>query len=169
MKAIVVVDYQNDYVVGPMSTRFTQLIEGNICKRIEETLADRGDLYFVIDAFSEDYLYTEEGKRIPINHCIMGTPGAELYGRMNDYLKKGHLIRKQTHGCAEILGKLKIYDVIEVCGVETNTDVLANAIIARTANPNAKVIVRQNCVASRDSLLAEEAVDIMKSLGIDVV
>lgn len=169
MRAIVVVDYQNDYVVGPMSTRFTQLIEGNICKRIEATLAERGDLYFVIDSFGSDYLSTPEGKRVPIKHCIMGTPGTELYGRMNDYSSKGHLIRKQTHGAEELLGKLRMYDEIEICGVETNTDVLANAIVARTANPNAKVVVRQNCVASRDSMLAEEAVDVMRSLGVEII
>jgi len=169
MKALVVVDYQNDHVVGPMSNRYTQLIEGNICKRIDETLESGGKLFFLIKTFNDNYLRTAEGKRIPIMHCIMGTPGAELYGRMNDYRSKGRLIRKSTHGSDELMSLLRSFDEIELCGVETETDVLANAIIARTANPEAKVIIRQNCVASRNSDLAEEALDVLAGIGVEVI
>ena len=145
MRALVVIDYQNDYVVGPLSTRFTQMIEGNICQRIEETLKAGGDVYFVMDMFNEDYLQTPEGKRNPIKHCVRGTAGQELFGR------------------------LRHYGEIELCGLETNKDVIANAVIARSSNPNARIIVRQNCVASRDSLMADEAIDIMKGLGIEIM
>ncbi len=41
MKALVVVDYQNDYVKGPLGSKYAKLIEGNICARIEEFLKDR--------------------------------------------------------------------------------------------------------------------------------
>ena len=169
MKALVVVDYQNDHVVGPLSNRYTQLIEGNICSRIDETLDSGGKLYFVVNSFGDDYLRTAEGKRIPVKHCIMGTPGAELYGRMNDYRTKGHIIRKSTHGSDELMKVLRSYDEIELCGVETESDVLANAVIARTANPDARVVIRQNCIASRNSALAEEALDVLNGLGVEII
>jgi len=169
MKALVVIDYQNDYVVGPLSTRFTQMIEGNICQRIEETLSAGGDVYFVMDMFNENYLQTPEGKRNPIKHCIRGTAGQELFGKMNNYVSKAKILRKDTPGCEELFGRLRHYGEIELCGVETDKDIIANAIIARSSNPNARIIVRQNCVASRDSLMADEASDIMRGLGIEVM
>jgi len=169
MKALLVVDYQNDYVTGPLGSKFAKLIEKNICTRIEETLASRGDVYFLVDAFDHNYLNTEEGRRNPVKHCIWGTPGAEICGKVADYLRQVHVVRKTGPASNEMVSRLKNCSDIEVCGLETNKDVLANAVIARAANPDAKVTVRQNCVASRDSMLAEEAVDIMMGLGIEVL
>jgi nicotinamidase-related amidase len=169
MKALVVVNYQNDYVVGPMSTRFTQMIEGNICKRIEATLEERGSVFFVVDYFTENYLQTSEGKRVPVKHCIRGTAGVELFGKIALYLPRGFLIRKNSPGSKELLDRLKTFEEIEFCGVDTNVDILANAIIARVANPEAVVTIRQNCIATRNSQLAEETLDVMRGLGVEIV
>ncbi len=169
MRALLVVDYQNDYVTGPLGSKYAKLIEKNICARISETLGSRGDVYFLVDAFDHDYLNTEEGRKNPVKHCIWGTPGAEICGQVADYLMQGHVIRKTGPASNELVSRLKNCSDIEVCGLETNKDVLANAVIARAANPSAKVVVRQNCIASRDSMLAEEAIDIMMGLGIEVL
>ncbi len=166
MKALVVVNYQNDYVVGPMWNKYAEFIEQNICRRIEDYLADRGEVFFVMDSFPQNYLDTPEGRRNPIKHCIRGTPGEDLYGKVKNYSSKGHMIRKEAPGSVELMKKLKSYDQVEICGLETNHGVLANAVLARTVNPNSTVIVRENCVAARDSLLAEEAMHVMESLGI---
>ena len=169
MKALLVVDYQNDYVIGPLGSKYAGMIENNICARIEETLGNRNDLYFLVDAFGPDYLDTPEGKKNPVKHCIWGTSGAEVYGKAQAYITKGHVLKKQSPAAHDLVDRLKKYDEIEVCGLETHKDVLANAILARTMNPRARVVIRQNCIASRDSMLAEEATDIMNSLGIDVL
>jgi nicotinamidase-related amidase len=169
MKALVVVCYQKDRVSGPMGHRFAKMIENNICERIEATLSRGGELYFLMDVFEDDYERSAEAIRNPVRHCIRGTDGASLYGKLNDYQSRAYIIRKDTPGCVDLIDSLKRYDEIELCGVDTNTDILSNAIMARTASPFAKVIVRQNCVAAKDSLLAEEATDLMTALGITVM
>ncbi|MBR1452070.1 MAG: isochorismatase family protein, partial [Candidatus Methanomethylophilaceae archaeon] len=95
--------------------------------------------------------------------------GVELYGRVGDFSSKGYLVRKSSPGSDELMRKLARYDDIELCGVETDVDVLANAVVARAANPSANVIVRQNCVASRNTDLSEFALDIMNGMGIKVM
>ena len=169
MKALVVVDYQNDHVTGPLGSKYAPLIENNICKRIEDVLMSRGDVYFVIDYFEENFMTTVNGVTKPVNHCLRGSKGAELYGRVEDFSSKGYLLRKTSPGSNELMRMIARYDEIELCGVETDVGVLANAIIARAANPKANVIVRQNCVASRNTDLSEYALDIMNGMGIKVM
>ena len=166
MKALVVVNYQNDHVVGPVSNRYTQLIEGNIVERIEDTLKSKGKVFFLVDSFNESHFRDQKNG---VRYCIRATPGAELYGRMNDYSSKGSIIRKETYGSEELLGHLRTFDSIEICGVETEKDILANAIIAKTSNPKAEVVVRQNCVATRNSALAEEALDVLSGIGVRIL
>ncbi len=169
MKALVVVDYQNDHVVGSMGCKYAPKIENNICKRIEEVLMSRGDLFFVIDYFEGNFMTMVNGKLSHVNYCVRGTKGVELYGRVGEFSSKGYLVRKSSPGSDELMRMLARYDEIELCGVETDVDILANAVIARAANPSANVIVRQNCVASRNTDLSEFALDIMNGMGIKVM
>ncbi len=169
MKALVVVCYQNDMVKGPMGHTYARMIENNICERIESVLRTRGDLFFLVNSFEDDYEDSAEGQRNPVRHCIRGTHGEKLYGRLNDYAAMGRMIRKDSPGSEDLLDALKHYDDIELCGVDTVKDVLPNAIMARTANPFARVVVMQNCVAAKDSMLAEEAMDILVAVGVNVL
>ena len=63
---------------------------------------------------------------------------------------------------------LKGYDEVELCGVATNICVMANAVIARTANPEARVHIRRDCVASYDRDLGERTLDVMASLQVEI-
>ena len=87
-----------------------------------------------------------------MGHCIKGTPGWEICGRPGELSEdpRCRIIDKPTFGCAELMEVLRGYDEIEICGVATNICVIANAVIARTANPEARVVVRRDCVASYD-------------------
>ena len=58
---------------------------------------------------------------------------------------------------------------MELCGVATNICVIANAVIARTANPEARVYVRRDCVASYDRDLGDKALDVMASLQVEIL
>ena len=170
MKALVVVDYQNDYVKGPLGSKYAKLIEGNICARIEEVLKDRGTLFLVIDYLPPNHPgFIPDGKKKPVKCCIAGTAGADVYGKVGDYLSSGYMIRKDALGSEELLKRLKSYDDIEICGLETNTGIIASAVFARTASPSATVSIRQNCITSGDSELGEEALNVMASMGIRVL
>ncbi len=165
MRILVVVDYQRDFVDGSLGSYHAVAIEDAICSRISEY----EDVVFTMDTHSSDYLDTMEGRLLPVEHCIEDTEGWELYGKVRG-LSEGHvLLRKDTFGCSQLLDILKDYDEIELCGVATNICVIANAVIARTANPQARIIVREDCVASYDQDAGRKALDVMESLQIEVI
>ena len=169
MRALVVVDYQNDFVDGPLGGADAVSIEGSICSRIREFL-DAGDaVYITMDTHGEDYLSTLEGRMLPVPHCIRGTEGWRLYGSVAEYSDRCRVLEKDTFGCSALLSELRGYDEIELCGVATNICVLANAVIARTANPSARIVVRRDCVASYDRPLGEKALDVMESMQVEVL
>ena len=169
MKALVVVEYQNDFVDGSLGSPEALSIEDALCARLEEVLSEGGDLYFTLDTHGTSYLNTFEGKRLPVEHCQVGTFGVKIHGKVGEYVPKGTVLSKTTFGCSRLLEELKDYDEIEICGVATDICVLANAVMARTANPEARITVRRDCVASYDREAGEKALDVMGSLQIDVV
>ncbi len=169
MRALVVVDYQNDFVSGGLGSADAASIEDPICSRMEDFLGSGDDVYVTMDTHGEDYLETLEGRMLPVPHCIRGTDGWRLHGRVGELAGGCTILEKDTFGCRALLDALKKYAEIELCGVATNICVIANAVIARTANPEARVVVRRGCVASYDRELGEKALDVMGSLQIEVL
>jgi nicotinamidase-related amidase len=140
-RALVVVDYQNDFVTGSLGSLQAEAIEGNIVSKIEEYLNAGGEIFFTMDTHDSDYLETDEGIHLPIEHCIKGTPGWNIFGKVAEYQAMGRTIEKGTFGSFDIIEHLKGFDEIEVCGVATNVCVLVNAVLLKTAYPDSKVIV----------------------------
>lgn len=171
MRALVVVDYQNDFVKGTLGSDDAVAIEDAVCGRISEYLGTGDDVFLTKDTHGTDYLRTAEGRLLPVEHCIRGTPGWDLYGRVAELAGRPgcRILEKDTFGCRELMEILRCYDRIEICGVATNICVIANAVIARTANPEARVTVRRDCVASYDRALGEKALEVMESLQVEVV
>jgi len=167
-RALVVVDYQTDFVTGSLGSSHAEAIEKNIVSRIEEYLERKDSVFFTMDTHDAGYLKTDEGTHIPIEHCIRGTPGWRIHGKVADYQCRGKTIEKGTFGSFDAVEQLNGFDVIELCGVATNICVIANAIILKTTYPNSKVIIDPKCVASYDPELHRKALDIMRSLCIDI-
>lgn len=169
MRVLLVIDYQNDFVDGALGSADAVAIEDAVCGRVREYLASSDDVVFTMDTHGEGYLGTLEGRMLPVPHCIEGTGGWELHGKVRALSEGCRILRKGTFGCQELLGILPDYDEIELCGVATNICVMANAVIARTASPQARIVVRRDCVASYDRALGEKALDVMSSLQIEVI
>lgn len=169
MRALLVIDYQNDFVDGALGSADAVAIEDAVCGRVREYLASSDDVVFTMDTHGEGYLSTLEGRMLPVPHCIEGTEGWELHGKVRGLSEGCRILRKGTFGCRDLLDILPAYDEIELCGVATNICVMANAVIARTANPQARIVVRRGCVASYDRALGEKALDVMASLQIEVL
>lgn len=171
-KALVVVDYQVDFVSGALGFAGAELIELIIVGKIEDVRRDGGTVIFTYDTHHENYLDTAEGKKLPVPHCIEGTDGYELYGKVRDCLKEGDIvIRKPSFGSAELLDVLreKGFDEVELCGLVTDICVVSNAIIAKTALPESRVVVDGRACASFDKEAHEAALRVMKSVQIDVL
>lgn len=171
MRALVVVDYQNDFVDGALGSPDAVAICDAVCDLAEAYLSAGDDVFVTMDTHDEGYMGSLEGRFLPVPHCIRGTEGWRLHGRLREIVSRGGctVLEKGTFGCERLLGLLRGYDEIELCGVATNVCVLANAVIARTAAPDARVVVRRSAVASYDRDLGERALGLLPSIQVEVV
>jgi hypothetical protein len=127
---------------------------------------------YTFDTHNENYLETLEGAKLPIKHCIKGTNGHMLYGKVVDYLSKAEAIfEKDTFPSLELANYLKEHpaDVVEVCGLVSNICVLSNVVMIKAALPNARIIVNKNLTDSFDKKLNAETFDILEGLHIEVM
>ena len=168
-RALVVVDYQTDFVAGSLGSPQAKAIEKNIVAKIREYLENGEKVFFTMDTHGKDYLRTDEGIHIPVEHCIKGTPGWRIFGEVAKYQEKGKTVEKGTFGSLDLIGLLEGSDEIELCGVATNICVIANAVILKTAHPGSRVTVDPKCVASYDEDLHRKALEIMRSFSIDIL
>ena len=168
-KALIIVDYQNDFVNGSLGFPQAPALEKKIEQKIKQALKNKTDLIFTLDTHLPDYMNTQEGRNLPISHCIKRTPGWEVYGRINAYLPKAtKIFEKNTFGSLELAAYLQQhgYNEIELAGLVSNICVLSNAILAKTALPEAVIIVDPQATASADPKLHQQTLDVMRGLQI---
>lgn len=172
MKALVVVDYQNDFVNGSLGFAGAELLEPIIVGKIEEYRKKGGRIIFTLDTHGEDYLETAEGGKLPVKHCIKGTEGHKLYGKVAECVCEDDIvITKGTFGSLELAALLKDmnFKEVELCGLVTDICVVTNAVLAKAALPESRVIVDGRACASFDNEKHKAALEVMKSVQIDVI
>ena len=169
MKLLLVIDFQNDFVCGSLGFPQAKDLEEKIYQKIIQYRNNNDDVVYTFDTHYENYLETQEGKNLPIPHCVERTTGWELYGKIKNL--EGYQIKKNTFGATELFAFLKNsrYSEIELVGLVSNICVISNAIIAKTVLPEAKIIVDASCTASANQDLHEKALDVMEGLQIEVI
>lgn len=170
-KCLIVVDYQNDFVSGTLGFPKAITLEPRIAEKIKEYKHCGDDVLFTFDTHDENYLNSAEGKCLPVAHCIKGTVGHELFGDVAKLMETSDkAFYKSTFGSDELYRYLKSnsYSAVELVGVITNICVISNAILAKTACPETKIIVDSACVASNDDALNCAALAVMESMQITV-
>ena len=170
-KCLIVVDYQNDFVSGALGFPEAEALDGKIAEKIAQYRAAGDDVLFTFDTHTPEYLLSREGRFLPVPHCIRGTEGHNLYGRVGASVDtEDWCFIKYTFGSDALFDFLKQhrYGRIELVGVVTNICVLSNAVLARTAQPETDVLVDAACCASNDPALHEKALDVMECLHIEV-
>lgn len=171
-KCLIVVDYQNDFVSGTLGFLRATELEKNIANKINQYRSDGDDIIFTFDTHDTEYLTTQEGKNLPIPHCIKDTDGHKLYGEVADLIyDSDKRCYKNTFGSDDLYEYLKTesYESIELIGVVSNICVISNAVLAKTAQPETLVIVDSTCTASNDDKLNTAALNVMKSLQIKII
>jgi len=171
-KALIVVDYQVDFVTGPLGNKFSLEIEDTIAEKISQYHKSGDDVLFTLDTHFQDYLETQEGRNLPIIHCIKGEPGHELYGKVKEAkLDSDRCFEKSTFPSAELFEFLKgcNYSTVEVCGVTTSTCVLSNVVMVKAALPEAVIIVDAKATAATTMKKHFDTLDIMPCLQVEVM
>lgn len=170
-KLLLVIDYQNDFVDGSLGFKEAQDLEEYLATLINEYHENNDDVIFTLDTHQENYLALQEGKNLPVVHCIENSDGWHLYGKIKDLSVNDKQIIKNTFGSLELGNYLKNtdYNEITLVGVVSNICVISNAIIAKAALPEAKIIIDVRGIASNDLLLQQKAIDVMKNLQMIII
>ena len=171
-KLLLVIDYQNDFVSGSLGFDQAVSLEGPICAKIESYLLSGDDVIFTLDTHGQNYSSTQEGKKLPVPHCLRDSDGWQVYGKAASYLSKATAVfEKNTFGSLDLAEYLKDhpYDVIELCGVVSNICVISNAVLARAALPEAAIVVDSHCTASNDSCLNQKALEVMAGFQVEIL
>ena len=171
-KALIVVDYQNDFVCGSLANVFAAAIEERICDKIKQYRESQEDIIFTFDTHNENYLHTQEGSMLPVPHCLRSSDGWQLYGETAVLLHENdRCFVKESFGSPELFDFLRTrnYQSVELVGVVSNICVMSNAILAKTALPETPIIIYASCTASNDPELHEKAMDILESMQFKVI
>ena len=181
MEVTIVVDYQNDFVNGTLGFKRAEEIDPIIANRLEDAIINGHIIVETKDTHSDDYLDTQEGKKLPIEHTKRGTYGHRTYGKTGEILSNyTNIIEKNTFGSLKLAQLLIDMDTearrnndrihkVYLHGLLSDKCVISNAVMAKSALPEAEVIVDNLTCASNDPKLHEEALDIMESLFITVL
>ena len=165
MKTLIVVDMQNDFVTGSLGTKEAQAIIPTVRKKIQEYV-NRGDqIIFTRDTHYSNYLDTQEGKMLPVEHCMYITKGWQIVEGLE--VPGCKYIDKETFGWNN--WNDYDYEEIELIGVCSDICVISNALILKAQFPETKITVDASCCAGVTPELHEAALKVMRSCQINVI
>ncbi len=171
-KILLVIDMQNDFINGALGTPEAEAIVGRVAEEIrkyptENVIATR-------DTHTEDYLNTQEGRKLPVVHCVRGTPGWELHPEIAAALKGAAVIDKPTFGSKELAEKLSLLSEqndleVTLAGLCTDICVVSNALLIKAFLPETPVRVIADCCAGVTPESHQAALDTMRMCQIEIV
>ena len=145
-KLLIVVDMQNDFIDGALGTGEAVAILPRVVEAVRNF---DGDVLFTRDTHGEDYLETQEGKNLPVKHCIFGTRGWQIADELLPYVT--NVIDKPTFGSVELgaylLGLEETPREIVLMGLCTDICVISNAMLAKAFLPEVQITVDAACCA----------------------
>jgi nicotinamidase-related amidase len=192
-KLLVVVDMQNDFIDGSLGTKEAQEIVPKVIEKIKNF---DGIIVATIDTHHEDYFSTQEGKKLPVKHCIKGEDGwrfnkkiakellsSEMFTEYHKQEKGIYLLdtyRKETFGSLDLAcdceaefgeGNRSHPEDVEITliGLCTDICVISNAMLLKTTLPEAKLIVDASCCAGVTPESHKNALEAMKMCQIEVI
>ena len=171
-KILVVIDMQNDFIDGALGSPEAQAIVDKVVEKIKSY--PKEDVYGTVDTHHENYLDTQEGKKLPVPHCIYGTEGWEIHPKIKELIDPTHFNTKDTFGSLELAGDLLWFNEhepieIEMVGLCTDICVISNALIFKVAMPEVSITIDSSCCAGVTPESHEAALSTMKMCQINVI
>lgn len=143
MKILVVVDMQNDFITGALGSSAAQTIVEPVAKRIKEF---SGEVIYTRDTHFPEYMQTQEGRKLPVPHCIKDTHGWQIDERI-PVIEGSRIFDKITFGSTELakylveLNEKGNIEGIELVGLCTDICVISNAFLIKASLPECEVTV----------------------------
>lgn len=168
-RVLVVVDMQRDFINGALGTKEAEGIVESVAKYIKDFA---GEVVFTRDTHHENYMETQEGKNLPVPHCIVGTDGWQIDERLKKYVTDTtKVFDKPTFGSVElaeyIKGQQTVSEVVLI-GLCTDICVISNAMVIKAYMPEVKVTVVERCCAGVTPGSHKNALEAMKMCQIAV-
>lgn len=177
---LVVVDMQNDFVTGALGTPEAQAIVPKVVEKIKNW---NGEVLYTRDTHHENYLETQEGKHLPVKHCLFGTSGWQLVNEVDEtisdeqWCEDNPIYDKHTFGSAGLADDLVFFNNKENCeitsitlvGLCTDICVISNALLLKAALPEIPIIVDASCCAGVTPESHKNALAAMKMCQIEIV
>lgn len=146
-RLLVVIDMQNDFVSGSLGTEEAGKIVPAVVEKVKDYLQRGDDVLFTRDTHGTDYLHTQEGRKLPVEHCLFQTWGWEIIDELKPYVQKS--FDKPTFGSLELTAYVaeKGYQDIELAGLCTDICVVSNALLLKANLLEAEIAVDSACCA----------------------
>lgn len=170
---LIVVDMQNDFVDGSLGTPEAQAIVENVVRKVRSF---PGNVVFTLDTHHADYLSTQEGTLLPVEHCIEGTHGWQLVDALEGIRTARDLpaYRKETFASVELARDLaraneeEPLERIELIGLCTDICVVSNALTLKGFMPEVPLSVDARCCAGVTPEAHEAALRTMESCQVRI-
>ena len=170
-KILIVIDMQNDFIDGALGTDEAV----NIVEAVKEKIRSSppADIIATMDTHFENYMETQEGKNLPVPHCIKGTDGWEIRPDIKELLTEAVIYEKPTFGSEKLAGDLKALSEkeeieLELVGLCTDICVVSNALLLKAAMPEVKISVDASCCAGVTPEKHLAALETMRSCQVGV-
>jgi nicotinamidase-related amidase len=176
MKILVVIDMQNDFLEGSLRNEEGINIIPNVVNKIKEYKNNGHIVVATRDTHDIAYLQSQEGKKLPVIHCVKKSDGWKINEEVNEALGEVLVFDKPTFGSLELAywlndnyGNTQSELEIEFVGVCTDICVVSNAILIKAHLPEAKLICDASCCAGVTKESHKAALQTMKSCQIQVI
>ena len=168
MKFLIVVDMQADFITGSLGSKDAQAIVPAVVNKVKNF---DGRVIFTRDTHFDNYLQTQEGKKLPVVHCIKDTEGWQICDELKPYANA--LVDKVTFGSIELPGIIKDLgadiEEIQLCGLCTDICVISNAMILKASFPEVSIAVDASCCAGVSRESHNIALDAMHAVQIEII
>ena len=173
-KMLIVVDMQKDFVDGSLGTKEAQAIVPKVVEKIKNY---KGQVLYTRDTHYEDYLETQEGKNLPVVHCVYETEGWQLVPEIDALAKADNslIFDKPTFGsmslagCLNGINKVSPIHELELVGLCTDICVISNALLLKATMPEVKIVVDAACCAGVTPESHNNALEAMKMCQIEII
>ena len=167
-KLLAVIDMQNDFIDGALGTEEAQKIVPSVRARILSAREAGEEVVYTRDTHGADYLSTEEGKNLPVPHCIKGSFGWQISEEIPVF---GEIVDKPTFGSTALAQKVKDggYERVELIGLCTDICVISNALLLKAYLPEVPIEVDISCCAGVTPQSHDQAAEAMKMCQIGIV
>ena len=183
MKTLIVIDMQNDFISGSLGTSEAQAIVKKVKTKINQAVKNKDAVLFTRDTHGADYLDTQEGKKLPVPHCIRYTSGWQIEKSLQ--IPDVRIFDKNTFGSLDFGNTLKaIWEEVTAAGEAaegeypmevdftgfcTGICVLSNVVMAKAFVPEARVCVIENACACVTPQTHQTAIAAMGPIQVDVI